>query len=380
MADQSPAESRLAENAALPGTIIAFTLVTLLTQPWPDARWLAYVLGALAFGFIAQRASRIDQPSQTQTLSVLVIEGVLVIALCELGDFYFLTVMLSFINVSLAESTLTPRPAMVHHGLLLLAILGAFALRVSISVALPLVLGMPAGFIFIIAFTRLARREQQARQQLEVANQQLTEYAAQVGQLATMRERNRLAREVHDSLGHYLTVINVQLEVVTKLLDSNPNKALKAAKRATELASEGLSEVRRSMAALRPSPLDDRPLPDVLKSLIDTAREAGLIVTFEQSGLLRTITPEVETVIYRATQEALTNVRKHAHASSAHIRLTYAATTVQLSIRDNGVGRQHDENNVGLTALRERVAALNGSVIAQNHPEGGFQIEVTLPA
>jgi len=118
---------------------------------------------------------------------------------------------------------------------------------------LQITLGLGAGFLFIIAFTRLAQSEQQARHQLEAANQQLIDYAAQVEQLATIRERNRLAREVHDSLGHYLTVINVQLEVVTKLLESNPNKALEAAKRAKELASEGLSEVRRSVAALRPS-------------------------------------------------------------------------------------------------------------------------------
>jgi signal transduction histidine kinase len=140
-----------------------------------------------------------------------------------------------------------------------------------------------------------------------------------------------------------------------------------------------LSEVRRSVAALRPSPIEDRPLPEALQSLAATAREAGLIVTFEQSGQLHALTPDVETVIYRATQEALTNIRKHAHASSAHIRLAYAATQVQLSIRDNGVGRHHDEDNVGLTALRERAAALNGTVIAENHPDGGFQIEVSLP-
>jgi signal transduction histidine kinase len=240
-------------------------------------------------------------------------------------------------------------------------------------------LGVGAGFLFMIAFTRASENERLARQQLDAAHQQLAEYAAQVGQLATMRERNRLAREVHDSLGHYLTVINVQLEVVTKLSATNPAQALEAAQRAKELASEGLSEVRRSVAALRPSPIEDRPLPDAIQGLAAIAREAGLIVTFEQSGQTRALTPEVETVIYRAAQEALTNIRKHAHASSAHIRLAYAASTVQLTIHDNGVGRQHDEDNVGLTALRERAAALNGSVIADNHPDGGFQIEVTLP-
>jgi signal transduction histidine kinase len=241
------------------------------------------------------------------------------------------------------------------------------------------VLGLGAGFVFIIAFTELAQRERQAREELQKANQQLAEYAAQVEQLATMRERNRLAREVHDTLGHYLTVINVQLEVVTKLIDSNPARAKEAAGKAKELASEGLSEVRRSVSALRPTPLEDKPLPEAIRGLIETSRDTGLMVTFEQAGAARTLSSEMETVLYRAAQESLTNIRKHAHASAATVCLTYQADTVSLRVRDNGIGRQGDEDNVGLNALRERVAALNGTVLAENHLEGGFVLELTLP-
>ncbi len=376
-----PGESYFAEYAALYGTIAAFALVTLIDQQalWQDGRWLIYIVGVMAFALIADFGTHGSDTPRWQAVAALAVEGGLVVGLTLLSNYFFMTAMLSFVTVALAEGMLPRRAALIHHALLLLALVGVYVLGVDASSALQVGLGLPAGFIFIIAFTQLAQRERQARQQLEAANIQLTEYAAQVEQLATMRERNRLAREVHDSLGHYLTVINVQLEVVTKLLEANPSKALEAATRAKELASEGLAEVRRSVAALRPSPIEDRPLPEALQSLGDTAREAGLVVTFEQDGRLRALSPEVETVIYRATQEALTNIRKHAHASSAHIRLAYAANTVQLCIHDNGVGRQHDEDNVGLMALRERVTALNGTVVAENHPAGGFQIEVTLP-
>jgi len=344
-----------------------------------DERWLAYVAGVAAFAFILNRTTRTDTLPPVWLLASLVAQTVLVVGLTYLSDFYFLSAMLSFITVSVIESSL-PRPrSLMATGLLLIILTVTFTAAVDLDAGLQIMLGLGAGFLFMSAFTRVAQNEREARQQLEAANQKLADYAAQVGQLATMRERNRLAREVHDSLGHYLTVINVQLEVVTKLIESNPTKALESAKRAKELASEGLSEVRRSVAALRPSPLEDRPLPEALRGLAETAREAGLVVTFEQAGALRAVTPEVETVIYRATQEALTNIRKHAHASSAHIRLAYDAQTVCLSIRDNGIGRHHDEDSVGLSALRERAAALNGSVVAQNHPEGGFLIEVTLP-
>ena len=375
------AESGIEQMAALYGTIAAFSIATLVSQSkmFQTGYWLPYTIGVLLFAFLADRGARAEQPPIRLAVIVLGLEAVVLIGLAILSDYFFLTAMLSFINVAVAESLLSRRRVMIHHGLLLASLALVFGLGPGLNATLQVTLGLGAGFLFIIAFTRLAQSEQQARHQLEAANQQLTEYAAQVEQLATIRERNRLAREVHDSLGHYLTVINVQLEVVTKLLESNPNKALEAAKRAKELASEGLSEVRRSVAALRPSPIEDRPLPDAIQSLAATAREAGLVVTFEQSGPLRALTPEVETVIYRATQEALTNIRKHAHASSAQVRLAYDVNSICVSIRDNGVGRRHDEDNVGLTALRERAAALSGSVSAENHPDGGFELEVILP-
>jgi signal transduction histidine kinase len=253
------------------------------------------------------------------------------------------------------------------------------AIGASLEAAVQVFFGLGAGFVFIVTFTELAHSERQAREQLQQANRQLAEYAAQVEQLATMRERNRLARDVHDTLGHYLTVINVQLEVVTKLIDSNPPRAKEAAVKAKELASEGLSEVRRSVSALRPSPLEDKPLPEAIRGLIETSRDAGLMVTFEQAGAAQVLSSEMETVLYRAAQESLTNIRKHAHASAANVCLAYTADEVSLRVRDNGVGRHSDEDNVGLSALRERVAALNGTVLAENHREGGFVLEVTLP-
>ncbi len=373
--------SSFSSYVAMYATVAAFSIVTLVVQApvMGEGRWLGYLLGVSAYVIILARTTRHETLPLPWLMASLVAQTLLVIALTILSDFYFLTAMLSFITVSVIESSL-PRPrSLLAMGALLVVLSLTFTSAAGMDAGLQIFLGLGAGFLFMSAFTRAAQNERQAREQLEVANQQLADYATQVGQLATMRERNRLAREVHDSLGHYLTVINVQLEVVTKLLESNPSKALEAAKRAKELASEGLSEVRRSVAALRPSPLDDRSLPDALTSLIDTAREAGLMITFEQSGALRTLTPEVETVLYRATQEALTNIRKHAHASTAQVRLAYDPNAVCLSIRDNGVGRQHDEDNVGLTALRERVTALNGAVVAENHSGGGFQIEVTLP-
>jgi signal transduction histidine kinase len=373
--------STFSQFLALHFTVLAFTGVTLFTQRqmWDDSTWFWYILGALAFDVAADRASRSEQPPVRFTITMEIVLTTILFFLLFLSDFFFLTSMLSFLIVSVVQSSLPRRQAYVANAALLGVLALGYGLFTNIEATLQIVLGLGAGFIFMIVFTQLATSEQQARKELEKANAQLAEYAAQVDQLATIRERNRLAREVHDTLGHYLTVINVQLEVVTKLIDSNPARAKEAAVKAKGLASEGLNEIRRSVAALRPSPLEDKPLPEAIRGLIETSRDAGLMVTFEQTGTACALSSEMETVLYRAAQESLTNIRKHAHASAANVRLAYTADAVSLRVRDNGVGRQNDEDNVGLSALRERVAVLNGTVLAENHLEGGFVLDVTLP-
>jgi signal transduction histidine kinase len=375
------APSTFSQFLALHFTIVAFAGVTLFTQRqmWQTGAWFWYALGALVFDLIADRFSRIEVPSVKATIAVQIGLTIIMLILLFLSDFFFLTSMLSFLIVSVVQTSLPRRQAYFANALLMGVLWLTYLLYTDLTASIQILLGLGAGFIFMIVFTQLATSEQQARRDLEKANAQLAEYAAQVEQLATMRERNRLAREVHDTLGHYLTVINVQLEVVTKLIDANPVRAKEAAVKAKQLASEGLGEIRRSVSALRPSPLEDKPLPEAIRGLIETSRDAGLMVTFEQAGTARVLSSEMETVLYRAVQELLTNIRKHAHASAANVHLTYATDTVSLRVRDNGVGRKNDEDSVGLSALRERAAALNGTVLAENHLEGGFVLEVIIP-
>jgi signal transduction histidine kinase len=373
--------AKLEQYAAVYVTIAAFSIVTLISVPslWTTGYWLPYVIGVVIFTVIADRCARQHHPTRRFIVTCIIVETFIVLVLIALSDYFFLTMMLSFLIVATAPGDLPRRQAYGLALFVLSAITVICAIGASLEAAVQVFFGLGAGFVFIVTFTELAHSERQAREQLQQANRQLAEYAAQVEQLATMRERNRLARDVHDTLGHYLTVINVQLEVVTKLIDSNPPRAKEAAVKAKELASEGLSEVRRSVSALRPSPLEDKPLPEAIRGLIETSRDAGLMVTFEQVGAAQVLSSEMETVLYRAAQESLTNIRKHAHASAANVCLAYTADEVSLRVRDNGVGRHSDEDNVVLSALRERVAALNGTVLAENHREGGFVLEVTLP-
>ncbi len=160
---------------------------------------------------------------------------------------------------------------------------GESAIYFAVSVA-------PA-ILFVVVFTNLGVNERKARLQaeelsadLEAANQQLSAYAIQVEELATIEERNRLAREIHDNLGHYLTVVNVQIGAAKVLMDKDPSKAKDALDKAQNLTQEGLKAVRQSVAALRESPVGQRPLSEAISLLTETTTQAGIVTEFSVTG------------------------------------------------------------------------------------------------
>src|SRR5215470_13255536 len=228
------------------------------------------------------------------------------------------------------------------------------------AIALAVIYG--TGIVFVVVFTRVAASERDARNELAEANQLLRDHAAQVAELATTKERNRLAREIHDSLGHYLTVVNVQIGAARTMLDQDRSRALKHLTKAQSLTQEGLAEVRHSVAALRASPTESRPLPEAFTLLVDQWRAAGLKANVRISGTVHSLTPQTNLTLYRAGQEALTNVAKHASATRVDIRLNYAADRIRLTITDNGVGASNSEGGFGLLGIRERVQLLNGTM------------------
>jgi signal transduction histidine kinase len=244
-----------------------------------------------------------------------------------------------------------------------------------------------AGVVFVVVFTRIAVNEREGRAEVErlaaelgEANRRLREYAAQIEELATAKERNRLAREIHDSLGHYLTVVNVQIEASRAVLDSDRQRALEGMRKAQLLTQEGLAEVRRSVAALRASPVESRPLPESLSALVDESRASGTPTEFILRGSPRTLTPQAALTLYRAAQEALTNVRRHAQASRAEVLLDYRDdASVRLCIRDDGTGGEKFDEGFGLLGVRERAQLLGGTVNISTSRGEGFSLEIELP-
>jgi signal transduction histidine kinase len=240
--------------------------------------------------------------------------------------------------------------------------------------------------LFVAVFAQMRLNEQQAREraeqlmaELEKANVRLAAYATQAEELAMTQERNRLAREIHDNLGHTLTIVNVQLEAARVVMESNPGRALDAMNKAQDLVQKGLTGVRESVAALRESPVRNRPLQEAIASLVRETQSSGIITEFEVAGDTKALEHKVALALYRAAQEGLTNVRRHARASRVDVRLDFQPSEVRLEVRDNGVGAVETSGGFGLLGIRERMQLLGGTLEIQTGTGKGFCLIATVP-
>jgi signal transduction histidine kinase len=255
----------------------------------------------------------------------------------------------------------------------------------------PSLLGLGVSMLFVAAFSQIAIEQSRAREEIErlaadlrQANSLLANYAGQIEELATTRERNRLAREVHDSLGHYLTVANVQLEAAQIMVHSEPDAARDAIIKAQTFTRDGLSEVRRSVAALRAGPLETRTLVEALTKVVEEARSTGLQVRFHPAAVLPALSPQCEMLLYRAAQEGLTNIRKHSSATQAELTLRHDGDSqqVELSLLDNGqptLAESNSNDGSGLYGLRERARLVGGKLEIHTREQGGFGLTVWVP-
>jgi signal transduction histidine kinase len=221
--------------------------------------------------------------------------------------------------------------------------------------------------------------------ELAAAQRQLQEYSAQLEELSVIRERNRIAREIHDTLGHSLTLLAVQLETATQLEmrgDPHLREELQAARQEVKAC---LMDVRHSVEALRPEEASTGSLLEQLRRLVaefaSTCRETRITLDLEEA--MHPLHPEPGQTLYRCAQEALTNIRKHARATKVLLRLSTSDEQVELTVLDNGQGcepsHEHQASGFGLLGMGERVALLNGTLRAGPQPQHGWRVEVELP-
>jgi signal transduction histidine kinase len=234
---------------------------------------------------------------------------------------------------------------------------------------------------FILRFVSTWLSDRSMREQLVNAHSQLQQYALQVEDLATVQERNRIARDIHDSLGHALTALNVQLQTVVKLWDINPNSARSFLSQAQRLGELAIKEVRQSVRTLRVEVRQEEPLETAIASLAEDFRQSTGISVFTKIQIKGMLPSQVIKALHRIVQEALTNICKHAQATAVVVQLETTSNQVCLSVKDNGRGFLMDATpqGFGLQGMQERVAALGGSFSLYSEPQKGCQIVVDLP-
>jgi two-component system NarL family sensor kinase len=202
-------------------------------------------------------------------------------------------------------------------------------------------------------------------------------------QLGAVEERNRLAREIHDTLAQSLAGITLQLETADALLEPQPETARQAVQKALSLSRASLEEARRSVLDLRAVSLERQSLAEALEALAQQyATEWKLKVRFEAVGGDHPLPVRVEAAIYRMAQEALTNVVRHAEAEHLFVRYVATSEQVELVIEDDGQGFNPDEipkDRFGLVGMNERTRLLGGSLDICSEPGGGTRLEIRIP-
>jgi len=339
-------------------------------------------LGVYGYGYVARSGSL---KQQLIYFGLQIPLGGLIIYFSQ-GTGVNVMVLLPLVGHSVLLLTDTYR-YVVNIIIVLTYVIAVFFITRSLTETWSGVLPFFAGQVFIVVFTQMAVDEERAREkvvdlvmELEGANQRLREYAMQVEELAITRERNRLAREIHDGLGHYLTTINIQLKAANAILASDPAKAEAAIHTAQNLSQEALVDVRRSVGSLRAAVEEDLPLDEQLDRLLARCKVAGIEPNLRVIGKTRPLSPQVHLTLYRAAQEGVNNVCKHARATHLWAELDYSdPASVRLVMRDDGQGAETLEGGFGLLGLRERVNLLNGAFRADSGAGRGVTLEIVVP-
>ncbi|HLZ62820.1 MAG TPA: sensor histidine kinase [Ktedonosporobacter sp.] len=247
--------------------------------------------------------------------------------------------------------------------------------------------------LLLLLFRILSAQRQRAEQLLsqledsraekEEAYQRLQRYAAEVEDLAMMRERARLAREMHDTLGHYLSILHIQLEIVSKCQQEDPARVFLEVAQARQVAAQAMQELRNAVAALYATPTTATELRPALMHLGNEFEHGAgqTSLTLDLETPLPPLSSTLQVALYRAAQEALTNVRKHARASKVLLRLRYEDEHLELVVLDNGCGGAGEQagqsaGGFGLIGLRERFELLGGHVTYGPSASGGYSVTV----
>lgn len=290
--------------------------------------------------------------------------GFLLVAWQYRWQYMLIIILVIFgVNIALLLSKADPGSPPFQGGLVIIIIQTVIFLAVGFSVSY------------------LMSRLRGQQQSLQAANTQLVHYADTLEQLATSRERNRVARELHDTLAHTLSGLSVQLETIAAYWDIDPKTARSMLADSLAATHSGLEETRRALKALRATPLEDLGLPIALSTMAkDITSRANINLNLLVSDSLPLLAPDVEQCVYRIAQEAITNAVEHSAAKKLDIELKRSDGGIELTIADDGTGFDVDKGlkagHFGLTGMRERAHLIGGELDIISRPGHGTCIRL----
>jgi signal transduction histidine kinase len=367
--------------------VLVTTVILGVTRaPTDTVRWISAVL-SLVFGLVMAVMPSPASPTWRAHL-YLAVQTSLGAILMVVHEDWTVFALLYFILSAQAMTLLPPRLGTAWiAGLVLLC--GGFGFYRWGSGGLLVTLLYGGGFALFGVFAHAVVRAEAAHNQsqallaeLQKAHGQLQEYAIHAEELAVVEERNRLAREMHDTLGHRLTVASVQLEGAQRLIPQNSEQAAHLVETVRGQVREALSELRSTVATLRTPVEADLHLRSSLKRLVVHFEEATALTVHQAlPDRIPDLPADHRLTLYRMAQEALTNIQKHAGASQVWLVLTAHGRLITLLVSDDGRGTSisGDQPGFGLRGLRERAAQLGGSLHLEPRRGGGTQLSLRLP-
>lgn len=235
---------------------------------------------------------------------------------------------------------------------------------------------------YMVLLLRVQRMENERilelNRQLDEANEKLKLYAINTEKMAETRERNRLAREIHDTLGHALTGIIAGIDACMKLIDYSTEDTKRQLEAVSEVARSGMKDVRRSVKALRPDALENLSLEEAIYQVVhEMGKVSGAEIILENTAGTLKFQEDEEEVIYRIIQESLTNSIRHGNADRILIKIERIYNVLVIRIKDNGVGCKDIKTGFGLKHMSERLELLNGKL--QYDGTDGFEVIAKIP-
>lgn len=368
------------------------TLIFLLSQPVARGSFSFYgtillLTAVLLLNIFSNDLEKYIGSEPKAQLIFLITSSVLILLAALVGKFYniiFLLFMLAaqtYMMLKFKAATILMSFVLALYILILrlLGLPGSGILDLSLSLVVGMVFVITLSLV-LVRYAEQTERAESLNKQLILANEKLITAQQKEKELAAAEERVRLARDIHDGLGHHLTTLSIQLQAAEKLITTKPEKAVEAIQISREETKAALEEVRHSVAVMRRHPLDGKTLVQAIQQLInDYQRTAESKIEFNHTGLQSNLDPKISNTLYRCVQEGLTNIQKHTiNTSLIKITLLQDMEHIELTIQDNGLESSSEEikSGFGLSGLRERIEQLGGHLTASPIDPQGFKLTV----